>query len=368
MNRIFFKLFANCIIVKGSNRATICDIQRNTFQLVPLSLCNLFNEDGLIDIEKTKKEVDEESIPILNEYMDLLIKNEFVFECTLEESKLFPALSMEFDYPSIISNMVIDYDKSSSHDFQKILDNFIIPANCRHIQIRFYDEARLSILENIMKIVNESFIKSVEFVLKINDSVNLENFKEWVSENKKIKSITIHSYIENKIIQPESFGFGIIVAVKQEINNETHCGVIHHNYFNFLIESFTESQSHNSCLNRKLSIDKDGNIKNCPSMSQSFGNFNDTKLDEALNNKDFKKYWNITKDQIEVCKDCEFRHVCTDCRAYTERTHLKNEIDLSKPLKCGYNPYSNEWEKWSTSPLKQKAIEYYHMEDLISKR
>ena len=102
-------------------------------------------------------------------------------------------------------------------------------------------------------------------------------------------------------------------------------------------------------------------------MPQSFGNIKDTTLEEALNHPEFKKYWNITKDQIEVCKDCEFRHICTDCRAYTERTHFQEDIDLSKPLKCGYNPYTNEWAEWSTNPLKQKAIAYYGMQELVKK-
>jgi SPASM domain peptide maturase of grasp-with-spasm system len=98
-------------------------------------------------------------------------------------------------------------------------------------------------------------------------------------------------------------------------------------------------------------------------MSQSFGNIKDTTLEEALSHPDFKKYWNITKDQIEVCKDCEFRHICTDCRAYIEEP----ENQYSKPLKCGYNPYTNKWEEWSTNPLKQKAIEYYGMQELVKK-
>ena len=92
-------------------------------------------------------------------------------------------------------------------------------------------------------------------------------------------------------------------------------------------------------------------------MSQSFGNIKYTSLKQALEHKDFKKYWNITKDQIDICKACEFRYVCTDCRAYKE-----NPLDdYSKPLKCGYDPYTNEWSDWSTNPLKQKAIEYYRL-------
>jgi SPASM domain peptide maturase of grasp-with-spasm system len=82
-------------------------------------------------------------------------------------------------------------------------------------------------------------------------------------------------------------------------------------------------------------------ISKIPSMPESFGSIKDILLEEALNKANFKKYWNITKDQIDVCKDCEFRHICTDCRAYTEEPDNIN----SKPLKCGYNPYTNKWSE-----------------------
>ncbi len=59
----------------------------------------------------------------------------------------------------------------------------------------------------------------------------------------------------------------------------------------------------------------------------------------------------------------EFRYICTDYRAYVEDP----EDILSKPLKCGYNPYTGEWSEWSTNPLKQKAIDIYGMRDMVSK-
>lgn len=92
-------------------------------------------------------------------------------------------------------------------------------------------------------------------------------------------------------------------------------------------------------------------------MKEHFGNIRDTTLREALSKPGFKKYWNITKDQISVCKDCEFLHVCTDCRAYVENP----DDDYSRPLKCGYDPYTCTWEEWSNHPLKQQAITHYGM-------
>jgi SPASM domain peptide maturase of grasp-with-spasm system len=98
---------------------------------------------------------------------------------------------------------------------------------------------------------------------------------------------------------------------------------------------FTEAQAHNTCLNRKLCIDAGGNIKNCPAMSRSFGNIKDTTLKEAIEKEGFKDLWFINKDKIDVCRDCEFRYMCMDCRCF-----IKDPENIySQPAKCGYNPY-----------------------------
>lgn len=139
------------------------------------------------------------------------------------------------------------------------------------------------------------------------------------------------------------------------------CGSISANFFEANLLNYSESLIFNNCLHGKISIDAEGNIKNCPSMPESFGNIRDTTLMEAIEKPGFKKYWNITKDQIAVCKDCEFRYICTDCRAYKEDP----DDDYSKPLKCGYDPYTGVWEEWSTNPLKQTAIDFYGMREII---
>ena len=103
---------------------------------------------------------------------------------------------------------------------------------------------------------------------------------------------------------------------------------------------FTEAQHHNTCLNRKICIDENGDIRNCPAMKKSYGNIRDTTLKEAIEKPGFKDCWTICKDQIDVCKDCEFRYMCTDCRAF-----IKDPENLySQPAKCTYNPYICLWE------------------------
>ena len=74
-------------------------------------------------------------------------------------------------------------------------------------------------------------------------------------------------------------------------------------------------------------------------MQTTFGHVNEVLLKDVLDLKEFKYLGNIKKDEIEICKDCEFRYICLDCRAYVE-----NSDDIfSKPKKCNYDPYSSSW-------------------------
>ena len=74
-------------------------------------------------------------------------------------------------------------------------------------------------------------------------------------------------------------------------------------------------------------------------MPFDFGGIDSMDINAVLKNKKFNSVWAINKDKIDVCKDCEFRYICVDCRAF-----LKDPSnELSKPLKCNYDPYHGQW-------------------------
>ncbi len=347
-----YLFFANCVPVKGAQRSIICDLQRNAYTLIPNSLVDLLIDNRFLDIDNITQHLTKSDVAILNEYIEYLQELEFIYPINDNEFDHFPELSMQWNFPSIITNMVIDVDNESDHDFEKLISE-VDQLRCRHIQLRCFDPISIECRDRIMELINESAIRTVDVLVPFSEG--FDAISTWVNENPKIRSITLHAAPEDKVIFKGKKGFGIVLSVKEKIISASHCGIIHPTYFSINVETFTESLHHNTCLNRKVSIDVDGNIKNCPSMKESFGNIKDTTLIEAIEKPGFKKYWNITKDQIAGCKDCEFRHICTDCRAYLEHP----QDGYSKPLKCGYDPYTCTWEEWSTNPLKQKAIEYY---------
>jgi SPASM domain peptide maturase of grasp-with-spasm system len=146
------------------------------------------------------------------------------------------------------------------------------------------------------------------------------------------------------------------------IDSELHCGIITQRHLTPpSVQTFFEAKSFNGCLNRKISVDVYGNIKNCPSMKDSYGNIRDTSLLEAVHAAGFREKWSISKDHISICRDCEFRYACSDCRAY-----LENPDDaFSKPLKCGYDPYSGTWNEWKENPAKLVTAKLYGIEPMM---
>lgn len=358
----YFNLYSNIIISKGVNRILITDLQRNTSEIYPLELNEIIEELNNVSIEELFKDFDLESQVVLQEYLDLLLDKEYGFITLNQKDSNFPNLSTEYNEASEISDLFIELDDFSV--LEKTL-NSVELLNMKFITI--FCERYLSIEEMIK--IDKYFIGSSLIGFQIyspfHDEINKLTLEHLNQKTLRIFNLVLFNCFKKPKVVKSNFKFQIEFTRKQIVRES--CGKVSLNYFETNIIKVLESINHNSCLHKKISVDKLGNIKNCPSMQQSFGNINDTTLEEALNHPDFKKYWNVNKDMIEVCKDCEFRHICTDCRAYTERNVFEEALDLSKPLKCGYNPYTTEWSEWSTNPLKEKAIEYYGMQELVKK-
>lgn len=105
-------------------------------------------------------------------------------------------------------------------------------------------------------------------------------------------------------------------------------------------EFYERSISQNSCWFGKVAITNEGDILPCVfARDQIAGNIKDQSLKSIVENNIFK-FWNLTVDKIETCKDCEYRYLCHDCRpwAYGFTGNL-----YAKSPRCTYDPYTGEW-------------------------
>ena len=352
-----FQLFACVQPVRGARRNALVDLQRNNFHLVPDGLYEIVTTQHGKTIDEVKSAYDHQYDGMIGEYFDFMEREELIFYTSTPE--LFPRMDLRWEAPAQITNAIIDIDEGSAHDFNTIFVQ-IGELGCKSIQIRCFCARPLEFWERLMTAAGHSRVTSVEIVTAFHPDFNKRSLFDFCGKFPRVVIFTAHSAPDTKQVYGARSGVGHIYYTRQSLDSASHCGVVLSDYFTINLRLFSESQQYNSCLNRKISIDANGDIKNCPSMADSYGNIRNTLLKTALEQPGFQKYWRISKDRIDVCNACEFRHICTDCRAY-----LEDPGDIySKPLKCGYNPYTCIWEDWSTNPLKQKAIDHYNLQNL----
>lgn len=330
------KIFSICIPVNGHNRSIIYDLQRNKYSFIPNDLYLLIkNHDGelLTNIKASYKNKFDD---IIDEYFDFLVKNEYGF--FTNSPQMFPDLDLVWKSSSHITNAIIAQQNSGEN--YKVIFEKLDCLNCKAIQLRLLNLDNWELLNKILKLTDNSRIKHIDLFLPYMNERFLDDYKKLVFNFNRIWNIYIHNAPSNKIEFIDEQKAHPIIFTTQKITDNNFCGTIHPNKFVQNIPFFTESQQFNTCLNRKISFDEDGFIKNCLSMKKHYGNINEVDLKMVVKTEEFQKLWYIKKDDIKVCKDCEFRHMCMDCRAI-----IKDPDNIySQPAKCLYNPYIAKWD------------------------
>ncbi len=99
------------------------------------------------------------------------------------------------------------------------------------------------------------------------------------------------------------------------------------------------NKRYNSCWGEKLAVTREGKVRPCIHSSIAVGDIMVDDIKEILEKMD--KYWTLSKDKINKCKDCELRHVCFDCREVAYRHG--GDLFSAQP-NCSYDPYKGTWE------------------------
>ena len=314
-----YKLQADCIVVQGYCRAVLCDINQRQVYCIDSAVARILQKDVFTEFELR-------SIP--GDVQRVLFDKEMVFECPAPMASLFPSISHQFDLPYCIEDAVIDYSSALMHNMQDIV-NQLYELSCRCVQIRFLSSARIDEIMNVLHLFRNSDINSIEVV------ADYSTLKDHHIENECNALVSIVAYGAGKSGVEHRNGCSIIL-VSQSFAGAAQCGAVSPQLFNCNRALFFCSCSHNSCLYRKLSIDCEGYIRNCPASPQHFGRVGEVSLSEAMAHPDFSRQWGITKDQVDVCRDCEFRRICPDCRVFTRQP----ERPTAHPARCTYNPTS----------------------------
>lgn len=332
-------LFASCLITRGPSRSVLVDTQRNSYELIPNALVDLLEEFQQEPASQVMARYQQDRETIM-EYLDFLLEKEFIFFAGAEEKEMFPPLPVQWDFPGQISNAILDLGE----------DGLLIPQmprlagelealGCRHVQLRCFTAFEIKeIKRQLLDPFNETRLQSVELIMPLAGHTKEEIIGLMEMEPRLI-SVTVYGCSEDDF-QVLSFDpQRRALFTRQVFTGHSHCGQVGPLHFTYHLLHHMEGQFFNTCLNRKISVGTDGFIRNCPSLPDTYGHISTTGLAEALAANGFRQRWSVTKSQVKTCAICEFRNICTDCRAF-----LQDPEDLlSKPAKCSYDPYTCSW-------------------------
>lgn len=355
----FLLIYPDCILVNGYRKMLIMDMSRKNYYEISSSyyeiLCD-FRKEKISSI-LIKYESEQENV---NELISFLVNNDLA--TYVDSISSFPEISTEYFTNRLIRDGIIEGNDQSDKNWLRSLIVAFNNVKCESLEFVYYNKLEISDYDTLFEMLLLTELKSIILVTHYNNKISQLKYKQILEKYPFICFLYLFGSDEYKSISIRTefgdIGNRKIVFSKQIINNHKDCGNIKIENFTLpKIEDITANKSCNSCLGNKLSIDLSGKVKNCPSFKNNFGNVGSTPLSEIVNNEDFKLYTKITKDDIETCKDCQYRYICKDCRAYIQDP--KNIF--SKPLKCGYDPYLDRWDNWRENPLNKDSIKYYEL-------
>lgn len=145
------------------------------------------------------------------------------------------------------------------------------------------------------------------------------------------------------VIRPN--GRGSRLDLLPDVDTEVSMSYLLAPNFSTSLEGFIKNISGNSCLSGKIVITDTGEVIPCIfARDQVCGNVQTDDLVNIIGGSALQKVWGSTKDDVLVCKDCEYRYSCGDCRPMSEAASLYRGDFLSSPFpRCTYNPYEGRW-------------------------
>jgi len=354
-------LFSDCVPVKGHAASAIYDLTRGRISTFPSEYYPFLESIREQRLGELLDGLSEDDRAGFLELLEFLFDNEYA--CMRADPGAFPAIPSGWDAPCVIENAIIDVD-AQHHDYAKIVAE-LDALGCQHLQVRSYSLLfGASELGALARVCHGTSIQTLQAILVHDPARSDDDYAAVVRGNPTVISLTLHSSDEDRKLEVDRGARGSSAALtKAEISFTTKklescldCGSI---TVGALLApttpTFNELHHLNGCLNRKVSVDASGQLRNCPAMAKSFGRHGEVALAEVVAQAAFQKPWRARKDEIKVCQDCPYRYACTDCRALLEDPDAED----SKPLKCGYDPYTDSWTNWRERPNAMATVEEY---------
>ncbi len=335
-SKTWFNLFASCIIVEGKANSLIYDVERMEFYDLSNDFLEILKMAEKHDTYAIKKAYDNEQDDLIDGFFDRFIESEIGFYTN--EPERFPKIDFTWESPYFITNSIIEVDHSSDFNFEDIINQLDL-LGCRAVQLRFLYPVKVNELGRIMNKFNNSRIHQVDILIPYEALPDHEEIYHLASTHPRLNRVLIYAAPSDEIIEHDNYVLDkIILYLKKDLRVDSS-EIINVDRFTTNMEAFSEAKAYNLGLNRKVCINRNGEMKNYPRHERSFGNIETDRIEDIIHTREFQEKWFISNDKIEICRDCQYRYACVNNSDIKVEDNKYYKIDM-----CNFQPLTNQWK------------------------
>ena len=157
LNQKYLHMYSTCFFVKGYKNGILIDLQRSNMINVPNSLIEFVKECQRLTINEVLIKY-ENYTNVIHEYIDFLISRQYAIFITKTEKKYFPTMSSYWDFPSEISNSIIECTDNTNYLLKYYIAQ-ICSLNCYHLLIKLFDSITKDDLLELVETIDNTNIK-----------------------------------------------------------------------------------------------------------------------------------------------------------------------------------------------------------------
>ncbi|HJT72587.1 MAG TPA: hypothetical protein VJ720_01190 [Chitinophaga sp.] len=302
---LYFKLYAHNVPVNGGDRSAIYNLHAGTVVMISRVQYDVLKDTPHHTIEQLGLRYAPAQPELVYNYMQTLVSNDLGF--LTKEPQRFPDVPVQWHLPAHLHIAVLDVNKKyyALQPVLRQLDQLL----CKHLELRMHlDQFTQRQITGLLDYLNTAVFRSVSWITEYAPWISMEKMEEYHKNYGKLEHLLVYNAPEIPE-KPSSSGIGWTSGGIDEWNDgpssykDKH--VINMHYF-------MEAQQHNPYFNRRVYIDKWGNIRNSQSDGKVFGNVNDHVLSTVIRSSEFREKWLISPDKVPRAQRDPLRYAKVD--------------------------------------------------------
>jgi len=325
----YLRFFSQVVCCSGYTRFLVSDTTTGQMHFYPAKIGKIISDEANYStIENIFEKINSKDKELFQMVINDLVTNDLAF--ITKKSDRFPSMTGVYNQKidDFENAHVVFYNNNFPHlkPLVKVLDEIGVKA----VKLDFKSLEEPEML-TILHEFNKSGVHSIECVIDLNGEINPgKHIDNICSVNGALTMLSIL----NLPIEPIDHSSEVLVS-----HALTAFPKIIPNF-----ELYSEAIDRNPYFNGKLFIGSCGEVKMSEKSKKIYGYIQDVNIVHKLNKRnDLKKFWGISKNIIDICKDCEFRYFCVDDR----RPRARKNGTFFFEEECRFNPYISKWSNES---------------------